>query len=155
MAYLDKIVSGVEKEVFKFSSRKTFFGKSKLSYTTNILAKIENLSLFSEIENRNLATLLPDKPLKLSPDQEHDLLNISRTGKERMLTYIRQFVLVPPKEVPQPRKRNKLKCFTKTRVTKRPWTTAIRLKYNLTPLTLSCWMLVISQYHSLNPQLAR
>ena len=55
---------------------------------------------------------LPELPVANVED-----LSISKTGKNRMLSYIRQYALVPLTEIQQKRKRQKLKTFTKTRDT--------------------------------------
>ena len=54
-------------------------------------------------------------PPALAPANIQDLLCIHQKGKEHMFSYIRQHKLVPPTELKQKRRRQKLKTFTKTR----------------------------------------
>ena len=66
-----------------------------------------------------LHNIFSEKPLELDNEARRDLLSISEEGKTRMRTYIRQYVINPPMEVPKKRLRRKMKTFTKRKVTQR------------------------------------
>ena len=74
-----------------------------------------------------------DSPPQLPNVNTEDLLQIAEKGRERMLLYVRQYTLVPPLEIRQKRRRNKLKTFTKARDTSKKLNT----KLNQATLMLS------------------
>lgn len=119
VAYQDGVVRCVENHVFKYSLIKKQYAISKVAYTKNMYMKMKTSNVFCS-EGHNLRTLFySQKPVELTPDQISDLMKISREGKKRMFLYIRQYIITPSKEVPQKRKCNKLKTFTKTKTTKK------------------------------------
>ena len=52
------------------------------------------------------------KSKELDAEQKKDLLRVSTEGENRMISYIRQYVLDPPVEIPVNRVRRKMKTFT-------------------------------------------
>ena len=91
---------------------------------------------------RQLCNIFIDSPPELLEVNIDDLLSISKVGQKRMFSYIRQYTLVPPMELRQKHKRQKLKTFSKTKDTSKKLNT----KLNQATLLLS------SAYRSLlNP----
>ena len=99
--------------------------------------------IFSDNDRaRQLCNIFMDSPPELLEVNIEDLLSISKVGQKRMFSYIRQYTLVPPTEIRQKRKRQKLKTFSKTKDTSKKRNT----KLNQATLLLS------SAYRSLlNP----
>jgi hypothetical protein len=81
--------------------------------------KITSAKLFDHSQNRSLCNIFSDGHKELDNEQQKDLLKIEDEGKRRMLTYIRQYILDPPKEVRQKRIRKKLKTFSRPKATLR------------------------------------
>ena len=92
------------------------------------------------MKERKLCNVLAPEPEELNAEQREDLLSVSKVGRSRMSTYIRQYVLYPPTEIRQKRRRSKLKTFSKpksgiqtqksqvSRLSKMAKSLAIRLK---------------------------
>ena len=80
-----------------------------------------------------LCNIFVDNPPTLEAAKIDDLLCIHVKGHERMFSYIWQYTLVPPKELKQKRRRQKLKTFSKTKDTSQKMTT----KLNQATLLLS------------------
>ena len=82
---------------------------------------------------RTLCNIFVDSPPQLPNVNTEGLLQIAEKGREIMLLYVRQYTLVPPLEIRQKRRRNKLKTFTKARDTSKKLNT----KLNQATLMLS------------------
>ena len=80
-----------------------------------------------------------DSPPQLPAANIQDLLQIGQKGTERMLSYVRQYVLEPPTELRQKRTRQKLKTFTKNK------TTTSRLNTRLKQATLTVKKLTFTE----------
>lgn len=118
MAYLDTVVSGWEQRLFKtirISERKDDGARATVMMTEEIQKAIN----FDLSETAVLRNVFSAKPQELDRASRNDLLSISSVGKERMMSYVCQYALVPPTETPQKRTRKKLRTFTvKTTVNK-------------------------------------
>ena len=143
MAYLDSIMSGLDSHVFKFYKPNNQKKNSTCIRANLLYDFIKMKELFStKAGNRPLCNHFVDSPPQLAVANVQDLLHISQKGKERMLSYVRQYILEPPTELKQKRTRQKLKTFTNTK------STTTRLNTRLKQATL----LLSSAYKSLlNP----
>ena len=117
MAYLDTMMSGFEEYVFKWNKSKQY-EKNDVGARSKILFElISNVNLFSHDGTckRPLKNVFVEGPPKLEESNITDLLSVTIKGRERMMSYVRQYVLNPPTELRQKRKRQKLRSFTKQR----------------------------------------
>ena len=134
MAYLDTVTSGLDSHVFKHHKIKDYTKKTSCTRANILYRLIKEKKIFSDTLNtRKLCNLFVDSPPELLAANVEDLLSISTIGKERMFSYIRQYTLVPPTEIQEKRRRQKLKTFTKTKDTSRKLNT----KLNQATLLLS------------------
>ena len=125
MAFLDKIMSGMEQIVFKFSKRKSYHYYTVSKYVNLMHDKLRSKGIFSLSQTRKLKNILNEKSHELTNEQCFDLLNVAQIGKERMCTYIKQYIFNPPLEVPKKRRRRKLKTFTRQKATKQSQTSKV------------------------------
>ena len=97
MAYLDVVVSGLENHLSKFKSQASKYTKRYVCERVTILKNlIENSPLFKiSSTERVLENIFAAKPKTLDGSARSDLLNFFVTGKELMLTYVKQNLLVP------------------------------------------------------------
>lgn len=105
MAYLDTVTSGLDAHVFKHIKCKEYV-KKRCCTRPNILYKLmKDKCIFSNTNHaRSLCNIFVDSPPELLVANIEDLLSISKTGRDRMFSYIRQYTLVPPTEIQQKRK---------------------------------------------------
>ena len=118
MAYLDKFLKLFQESIFTLCKSKDNKDKVSINYAQQILSILKTKNIF-HAEKRVLHNLFSEKPLELDNEAQRDLQSISEEGKTRMRTYIRQYIINPPMEVPKKRKRRKMKTFTKRKVTQR------------------------------------
>ena len=113
MAYLDVVMNGFEDQVFKWHVN-TEYEKKVSSKRSDVLFKlVSNVALFScDSTSRPLHNAFVENPLNLDPSNITDLMSITKVGHDRLLSYVRQYVLNPPTELRQKRSRKKLKTFT-------------------------------------------
>ena len=87
---------------------------------------ISNKHIFKLCPKRSLCNVFVDDRQALAAAANiQDLLCIYQKGKERILSYIRQYILVSPKELKQKRRRQKLSTFTKIKDSARKMTTEL------------------------------
>ena len=118
MAYLDKFLKLFQESIFTLINPKGNKENVSVNYAQQIYTVLQTKNIFHS-EKRVLHNVFSDKPLELENEARHDLLNISKEGKTRMRTYIRQHIIHPPLEVPKKRLRKKMKTFSKRKVTQR------------------------------------
>ena len=118
MAYLDKFLKLFQESIFTLCKSKDNKDKVSINYAQQILSILKTKNIF-HAEKRVLHNLFSEKPLELDNEARRDLQSISEEGKTRMRTYIRQYIINPPMEVPKKRMRRKMKTFTKWKVTQR------------------------------------
>ena len=113
MAVVNKVISGLTSVMDKFGVEKQSTSKQTTNfYSDAIRSVVCGCDLFSSKE-RKLCNVFAPKADVLNAENREDLLSVSKVGKARMQTYIRQFILEPPTEIRQKRRRNKLKTFSK------------------------------------------
>ena len=116
IAYLDKYLDKLQAFVYRYSKRADTASQSARhnEYLAVMQPIVQPLKLFSSTR-RTLRNLFNCNAPLLDAEQRRDLLKISSDGKNRMLTYIKQYVIKPPLERPMKRRRNKLKTFSKNK----------------------------------------
>ena len=112
MAYLDVVVTGLDSHVFKLNKDKVVNKKHSCMRKNLIFNLIADKHIFKLHEKRVLCNIFVDNPPTLPASNIEDLLHIRQKGIERKFSYIRQYTLVPPTELKQKRRRQKLKSFT-------------------------------------------
>ena len=114
MAYLDKMMTGFEEYIFRWHKSKEYEKKKVGTRSSVLFDLISTVDLFSYdcVSMRPLSIVYVESPPKLNPANVTDLLSITMTGQVRMMSYVKQYVLSPPTELRQKRKRQKLKTFT-------------------------------------------
>ena len=119
MAYLDQVVSGLDLHVFKYHKHSNQIKNSTCMRANLIYDFIKTKKVCVSTGNRTLCNIFVNSPPQLAAANANvqDLLQIGQKGTERMLSYVRQYVLEPPTELRQKRTRQKLKTFTKTKTT--------------------------------------
>ena len=133
MSYLDSVVSGLDSHVFKYYRPSNQVKNSTCIRANLIYDFIKTKGVFCSTGNKTLCNIFVDSPPQLAVANVQDLLQISKKGKEHMLSYIRQYILEPPTELRQKRTRQKLKTFTKTKNT----TTRLNTRLKQATLLLS------------------
>ena len=105
--YLDQVVSGLDLHVFKYHKHSV---KNSTCMRANLIYNfIKTKKLFCvSTGNRTLCNIFVDSPPQLPAANIQDLLQIRQKGTERMLSYVRQYVLEPPTELRQKRTKQKL-----------------------------------------------
>ena len=115
LAYLDTVVTGINSHVFKMKKDKVVNKKQYCTRKNLIFDVLADKHIFKLHENRALCNIFVDNPPLLTAANTQDLLSIRQKGHERMFSYIRQHTLIPPTELKQKRRRQKLKTFTRAR----------------------------------------
>ena len=112
MAFLDKFALLMEQTVFKYMENITTLTKSPVVHYRNQMSKqIETLDLYCCKKERTLKYAFSADAPDLPNENRYDLRRICAEGTSRMVSYIRQYILTPPKDIPQKRFRHKLKSF--------------------------------------------
>ena len=115
MAVLRKIFKGLTSYMFQYDSEKKSYDKQTTTlYAKSVYKLITESEVFAQ-NGRKLSNVFTSCAPDLDAEQREHLLKVKETGKSRMATYIRQYILEPPSEIRQKRKRNKLKTFSKAK----------------------------------------
>ena len=115
MAYLDSVCTGLYAFIPKRRKQKDSDHQGLLTRAKSI---VEKACIFSQkTDQLQLQNIFVNNPPTLLAENIKDLLQIAEVGKSRMFSYIRQYVLVPPKEICQKRIRQKLKTFASKKQT--------------------------------------
>ena len=101
--------------MFKLQKRKVVNKKQCCTRKNLVFSLLNDKHIFKLHEKRELSNIFVSNPPPLAAANIQDLLCIRQKGHERMFTYIRQHTLIPPTELKQKRRRQKLKTFTKAR----------------------------------------
>jgi hypothetical protein len=117
MAYLDKFMSHLHHVVYKYNTESTDTSKGPYDYSHQIVEEVKKVPLFVPGQLRTLHNIFSEKSPVLDSETVHDLLSISNEGQQRMARYIAQYVIHPPLETPQKRRRRKMRTFTKKKQT--------------------------------------
>ena len=104
MAYLDKVVTGLESHVFKEYQSKTVIKKKDSTRAKILYNLVTDKGLFSNANEKIPLWTFIDNPPTLAAANTEDLLRIHSKGIERMFSYVRQYALEPPTEIPQKNK---------------------------------------------------
>ena len=136
MSYLDSVISGFEGYVLVLHKFKDYEKQYDYSRTQVVFNLIKDVGLFiatADSDTKALSNAFVDSPPKLDSTNISDLLSISSIGQQRMMSYVKQYVLTPPKELQQKRKRQKLKTFSMNK----PSNSKLKSEVNQTSLLLS------------------
>ena len=109
LAYLENVVSSFCSDVGKTQKSKIVHDTHLPSIVTNLVEESLDLKCLDAVELHNVFAHCPkslDKPTR------SDLLDIRNAGRRRLVSYVRQYALCPPTEVPEKRSRQKLRTFT-------------------------------------------
>ena len=126
MAYLDAVVTGLDSHVFKLQKDKVVSKKQCCTRKNLIHILLTDKHIFKLHEKRELCNIFVTNPPIFPAANVQDLLCICKKGHECMFSYIRQYTLIPPTELKQKRRRQKLKTFTKTGDTAKKITTKLK-----------------------------
>ena len=118
MAFLDKFIGLFYTVVLRYRKHRTNKETSRYEYVQVVLAEIKKHNIFASQE-RSLYNTFDPKAKDLDNETRYDLLRVQVEGRERMIQYIRQHAIHPPLDIPQKRRRTKLKTFTKKKQTAR------------------------------------
>ncbi len=128
---MDKVVDGFEGLLSVHTAAQKQSSKRFVCQRATILQNfIKDGMLFSSTspEERTLCNVFSNKPPKLTSEVINDLLNFGQIGLQRMNTFIRQYILTPPREIPPQKKKRsqKLQTFTSKPDTARTKKTKIK-----------------------------
>ena len=109
LAYLENVVSCFCSDVGKTRKSKIVHDTHLPTIVTDLVEKSLDLKCLDAVELHNVFAHCPkslDKPTR------SDLLDIRNAGRRRLVSYVRQYALCPPTEVPGKCSRQKLRTFT-------------------------------------------
>ena len=99
MAYLDFVVSGLEDFALKWHKHEENEKITVSARNQVVYGLINSVDLFANDTVRPLCNVFVENPKKLDICNVEDLLSITMTGQERMISYIKQYILKPPTEL--------------------------------------------------------
>ena len=119
-SYLENTLSSFDSYVLQYTSTTTTDKKAHCVRAGIIYDLITPHCLFQNpSQPRCLCNVFASPPPALDHGNVKDLLSISKIGNERMLSFVRQYVLTPPNEIRQKRRRQKLRTFTPVKASTR------------------------------------